>query len=195
MRHLPGLAFTKDAQGKVTFINENHRVALGWQAEEWQGKTVHELFRPDAARVMDDHDREVLQTGQPLQAVEIVPHADGDHTYIFSKFPIVDPGTGQVVLGGIGFDITPRVQAQEALRFQKMVLESVIEASRDGVLLVGEDGKLISYNRRFAEIWEIPDEILATRSDERAIDHVRGMLRDPDQFLRRIQHLRREVAR
>src|SRR5439155_21099517 len=67
MRHLPGLAFTKDAAGHVTFINENHKRVMGWQGDEWSGKTAQELFPPEVADLMDAHYREVLQTREPLQ--------------------------------------------------------------------------------------------------------------------------------
>ena len=178
----------KDAQRRITFINDSHKSTMGWEQHRWSGKTVHELFPPDVAAVMEAHDREVLETKEPLQAFETIPHPDGDHVYLVSKFPIVDPASGEVLLGGICIDMTERMRAQDLVRYQKSALESVVEASRDGLLLVGEDGKWVSFNRRFAAMWGIPDEILATRSDERAIQFVRDKLHDPEGFLRRVQH-------
>src|SRR5690606_6376844 len=86
-------------------------------------------------------------------------------------------------------DVTDRVEAARELRFQKTLLEAEGEASIDGILVVGEGGKILSYNERFVELWEIPPEVVAARSDEAAIGAVLAQLDDPQAFLDRVEHL------
>ena len=55
--------------------------------------------------------------------------------------------------------------------------------------MVGEDGKIMSFNRRFVELWEIPDEVLESKSDERAVKSVLDKLAEPELFAQRIKYL------
>jgi PAS domain S-box-containing protein len=82
-----------------------------------------------------------------------------------------------------------RKRAEEGLRFQKSLLESQSEAAIDGILVVSRDGVMTSFNRRFCQMWEIPDEILRSRTDERALQSVLDKLVDPKEFIHRVRHL------
>ncbi|MHB8586090.1 MAG: ATP-binding protein [Thermoplasmatota archaeon] len=77
--------------------------------------------------------------------------------------------------------------ANERLSFQKVLLERQGEASIDGMLVVSPEGKILSSNRRFAEIWHLSSADM--ESDEKALGAVTHMLEDPDEFLRRVREL------
>lgn len=77
----------------------------------------------------------------------------------------------------------------DEIRFQKTLLEAQSEASPDGILVVDQGGDIIFFNRRFAEMWGIPDEVLGSRSDEAAIQAVLDGLEDPDAFRAKIAYL------
>ncbi|HXG76666.1 MAG TPA: GAF domain-containing protein [Gaiellaceae bacterium] len=80
--------------------------------------------------------------------------------------------------------------------FQRALLEAQSEASVDGLLVVGPAGEVLSANRRFADIWQIPDEVLA-RGDDAALALAVERLEDPEAFLARVRELyeRREASR
>jgi two-component system cell cycle sensor histidine kinase/response regulator CckA len=80
-------------------------------------------------------------------------------------------------------DQTPRSSGAEEF------FRAVIESTADGILVVGHQGQVLSSNRRFAEIWHLPEEVLATRDDERMVASVLEQLVDPDAFLKKIQEL------
>lgn len=82
-----------------------------------------------------------------------------------------------------------RKKAEINLRFQKTLLEAQQDTSDEGILLVSPKGRIISYNRRFLDLWNIPDSVAQTRSDNSALDYVIGNLVDPQDFLKRVQYL------
>jgi PAS domain S-box-containing protein len=86
-------------------------------------------------------------------------------------------------------DITERKQAENELRFQNILLKTQQEVSLDGILIVDENGKIISFNQRFADIWEIPDEIMAMQSSEKTLQFVLPKLTNPDEFSQQIHYL------
>jgi diguanylate cyclase (GGDEF)-like protein/PAS domain S-box-containing protein len=78
---------------------------------------------------------------------------------------------------------------REALRFQAALLEAQAEASIDGILVVSTTGAMVSFNRRFVELWGIARDVEASRSDAAALEAVRNALEDPDEFLARVKYL------
>jgi len=82
-----------------------------------------------------------------------------------------------------------RKRAEEDLRFQKSLLESQSEAAIDGILVVARSGEMTSFNRRFCQMWDISDEVIRSRADEKALQSVLDKLVDPKEFLDRVRYL------
>ncbi|MHB2015889.1 MAG: adenylate/guanylate cyclase domain-containing protein [Candidatus Xenobia bacterium] len=79
----------------------------------------------------------------------------------------------------------------EELSFQRItsLLKAQQEASLDGILVVDEGRKILSYNRRFLELWQIPPDLAQTMEDRVLLGYVLGALVDADAFLARVMHL------
>ena len=80
-------------------------------------------------------------------------------------------------------------QATEALRLQTALLTTQAEAGLEGMLVVSPTGEMLTFNRRFAEMWGIGAEVLASRSDEQALARAMEQVVDPEAFLARIKQL------
>ncbi|MGA2279989.1 MAG: PAS domain S-box protein [Verrucomicrobiota bacterium] len=82
-----------------------------------------------------------------------------------------------------------RKQAEEALEFKNIILTTQQEASIDGILVVDENGEIISFNRRFVEIWDIPSGIAESKSDEQILQSVTNKLVSPEEFIGKLEQL------
>jgi two-component system sensor kinase len=69
------------------------------------------------------------------------------------------------------------------------LLEATLDATIDGILVVDREGRITSYNHRFAEMWGIPLEVMATRDDHTAIQSVLSRVEDPAAFVAKIDEL------
>jgi diguanylate cyclase (GGDEF)-like protein/PAS domain S-box-containing protein len=86
-------------------------------------------------------------------------------------------------------------RAEDELRRSIALLQATLDATTDGFLVVDRDGRILSYNRRFVEIWGIPEEVLRSGQDDRAIEHAVHQLADPGDFEVKVRSLYRHPER
>jgi PAS domain S-box-containing protein len=95
-------------------------------------------------------------------------------------------------------ELAERKRAGEDLLLKNALLSAQQEVSIDGILAVDGDGKVILFNRRFAEMWGIAPEVMASESDELLLRSAQALVVDPDAFFVRLRHLydhRHETSR
>lgn len=69
------------------------------------------------------------------------------------------------------------------------LLTATLDSTADGILVVGNEGSITQFNSRFAEMWRIPERVLAARDDESALQFVVEQLVSPEAFQSKIQEL------
>jgi PAS domain S-box-containing protein len=90
---------------------------------------------------------------------------------------------------GIVRDITKRKQAITDLKLSNSLNLATLESTADGILVVNHEGKITGYNQRFQKLWCIPDSIMDSGDDERAIKYVLKQLVDSKGFLDKVLEL------
>ena len=86
-------------------------------------------------------------------------------------------------------DITEYKQTERDLLFKTTILEAQTETSIDGILVVDRQGKSILVNKRFGEMWNIPQQMLDTKDDKAMVQYVLGQITEPDKFVGKIEYL------
>jgi PAS domain S-box-containing protein len=76
-----------------------------------------------------------------------------------------------------------------ALQQMQSLLATALESTADGLLVVDRGGRFVAYNRKFVQMWSIPDSIMEGGRDEEALEYVLSQLQDPDGFLTRVREL------
>ena len=77
----------------------------------------------------------------------------------------------------------------EKLKNREALLAATLESTADGVLVVDNYGKIVSYNQNFIKMWKIPEEIIIKGEDSDALDFVTNQVKCPEEFLKRIKEL------
>ncbi len=63
------------------------------------------------------------------------------------------------------------------------------EVSFDGILVVDENRKVVTYNQRFCQVWQIPEAVIQSRDARLLIGFVLDQLLDPEKFLHTVEYL------
>jgi signal transduction histidine kinase len=69
------------------------------------------------------------------------------------------------------------------------LLKAQQEASLDGILVVDEHNRVVSYNQRFCQLWQIPTETIASGNDRLLLNYVMSELVRPEAFLTEVNYL------
>jgi len=86
-------------------------------------------------------------------------------------------------------DVTSRRRADREIEESLSLLRATLDATTDGILVVDENGKMSNFNRKFIEMWRIPDSISQSRDDNRALAWVLDQLKDPERFIKKVKEL------
>jgi two-component system cell cycle sensor histidine kinase/response regulator CckA len=178
-----------DAELRTAYVNQRLTEMLGIKAEEIIGRSsldfVAEDSRADVQQRLQQRTRGIKE-----QYDVHLRRKDGSDLWVIAcATPILDEHGAFTGSLSMLTDITERKQVEEELRFRKSLLESQTEASIDGILVVSTDRTILSYNKRFLELWNIPEEILRVQGDKAALDYVFDQLTDPQEFLERVEYL------
>jgi diguanylate cyclase (GGDEF)-like protein/PAS domain S-box-containing protein len=105
---------------------------------------------------------------------------------------------GTMVVGALLFgrikelldrQLAEKRRSQRELEALLSLQQATLESTADGILVVDREGKIVSSNRRFKEMWRLPDEVLEGGDDEAAIAFVLDQLIEPESFVRKIEQL------
>ena len=159
--------------------------------EEVIGKTDFDLAWRSLADSYRADDTRVMNTGIPrINYEEKVIQPDGRVQWVnTNKIPLY--GINDTISGVVGTyeDITKRKDAEKNLAYSNTMLRTEQETSIDGILVVDEAGKILSFNRRFMDIWGIPEDLVNSRADDPVLAYVMEKVSDPEQFLDRVRYL------
>ena len=119
--HLPSVAIIRDLEGRYLFVNDALEKVFHNTREDWLGKTMEDLWPPEVVEKFKAQDRVVLETGEPLRALDTLRHPDGLHHWTYHVFPIVDQDGKTVMIGTNAIDVTEPMATKARL---EQVLDS-----------------------------------------------------------------------
>lgn len=171
-----------DRDGVVTFSEGGGLAQLGLEGGEVVGRTIHELYG-DLPEVIEDHRR-------AFEGEEVTVVREIAGIVFESRYSPIRSENGEITsVIGVGVDITARRRAAEAQGQTLSLLRATLESTADGILVVDGAGRISTYNRKFVEMWEIPEEVMASGDDEQVVGQILERLREPEKFLSKLREL------
>jgi PAS domain S-box-containing protein len=79
--------------------------------------------------------------------------------------------------------------ADNPLEELSSLLNATLDATADGILVTDGNGRIVTFNQQFIDMWKIPPAIAEGRNDDQAIAFVLDQLKDPGSFVRKVMEL------
>lgn len=125
-----------------------------------------------------------------LQAEGWCGMPNGAQRYLFADAVPVRNAEGSIIaVIQTVQDFTARKRAEQELEFKNVILSTQQETAIDGILVVDDNDTIISFNRRFIELWDVPAELLEAWEDTPLLHLVTTRVVDPESFLARVKYL------
>ena len=181
-----------DNDGKVKLINKKGCEIIGQKEEDIIGQNWFDNFVPEGYReaMVEAHMANISNKIFYEYFENAILTSDNKIRIIAWHKSLIKDDSHEIY--GVlcsGEDITERKQAEDELKFKNIILTTQQEASIDGILSVDENGKIISFNKHFIDIWKIPPDIIESKSDELAIQSILDRVNEPKKFLEKINYL------
>lgn len=163
---------------------------MGLEPGEFEGtfQAFIDRVHPDDLSRVQEQIEHAIETDSMYQAEFRMRGADGNYQWVEVRGRTIRDEEGDRMVG-IHHDITKQKDRETTLERQRSLLKAQQEAMIDGLLVVDEDGDMVSYNDRFVELWEMPRELVEQAEEELALDWAMDQLACPEEFYQKIDHL------
>lgn len=188
-----------DDSGIPSYVSPAVFPLTGWRPDERVSRPFAEVMHPDDLPRLKRMIAALRQGATEGIVEHRVRHRSGGWIWMESKIRSLDmrPTGGKIGIIIVAREISKRKCIEQTRDFHQSVLTAINETSLDGVLVVNQDGNVVSYNRRFSEVWNIDAPDLSssmldnqlTLSDEILLTRCLDRIRDPATFLARVQEL------
>jgi PAS domain S-box-containing protein len=78
---------------------------------------------------------------------------------------------------------------EDNLEYSLSILNSAFEASSDGILIVNCEGEVVKFNKKFIEMWHIPDNVSCLMDDKEFLYCVAPQLLEPQKFIKAVEKI------
>lgn len=176
--------FIADKTGRFLMVNSSGHSMSQYSGEEMMKMSIYDLVLTEDIKKDPFHFSE-MQGGRVARSERRLKRKDGTllDVEVTAKFI-----SGDRFLAFVR-DVSERKKADKALAESFSVLEATLESTADGILVVNAQGRIIRFNKKFTELWGIPQEVLVTGDDNKAIGFVLDQLKEPDKFLSKVKEL------
>ncbi|MEX2160195.1 MAG: PAS domain S-box protein [Dehalococcoidia bacterium] len=180
IENAPVVLFSVDREGIFTLSEGKGLESLGLSPGVAVGTSAFEMYA-EVPEIVANIERalagEAFSTTVELQDLAFETH----------YAPILD-GSGEAGgVIGIATNVTERQHAEEALRRSEAILRGTIESTEDGMLVLGPQGALVHVNARFSEMWNMPDDVRASRSTQAYVDWSFKQVEDAEDVYARLR--------
>ena len=157
---------------------------VGHSKESLEGKTLWDAFAPEVCQAFEPAYRAAL-AGETTTFE--FPY--GDRVYLVFILPVTNED-GEISAGMVMTqNITKLKQAQQDLQRSNALMKAQQDSALDGILVIDEKRTLTSYNRRFCEMWGIPETVRHSGDKTTVLNYMLPLITQPQRVFSQVEYL------
>ncbi len=170
-----------DAEGVLRFANQRYVASVGaTDLDAILNRSVQEILPPERRQLHQGHFDAAL-AGE-TRRYQVATRLDPSRWNEFLMIPQHDASGRVKGVFSVAIDCTDRKRAEDDLKTAISQIEATVEATADGIVVVGLDRRITRVNQRYLDMWDIPRD-LVDRGDYWAMfARVRAQVSDPEGF-------------
>ena len=166
-------------QAAADLVGLRPQELLGRSALEFAAAPEDMFFWEDVAAGLSDH----------IHSETLVRGADGVAIPVERSVRRVEASPAQPVFVVAMRDLRAQRQSENQHEALLAELRATLESTADGILAIDLHGNVRNYNRRFADMWQVPDALMLRRDDAALLAHLSGMVVDDAGYQDRLTYL------
>lgn len=190
VRQSPTAILITDKTGVIDYVNAKFTALTGFQPEEIIGKNSRSLLSSEMPHEYFKNMRQSVSSGQEWNGDFSNRKKSGEFYWNSVSIAPVKNKAGEIT-HYVAFmeEITERKIAEEKILQTLSLLNATLESTADGILVRDLAGTLQTCNRKFIEMWALPESVMATMDDRIMRSFVLDQLKDPEKFLEITENL------
>ncbi|SCA56402.1 putative Diguanylate cyclase [Candidatus Terasakiella magnetica] len=151
--NIPAYVFSKDKEGKYTYVNKMLSMLLALQTDDILGKTDFDLFTQEAAQNFAKNDKAVFTKGKTIRALEDggIDEYGIERSYLSVKCPLENEQGEIDEMLGMSVDISEQQRLEKALWESQEKLNSILDNLKARVYIKDRDLKYTYANEELCQ--------------------------------------------
>jgi PAS domain S-box-containing protein len=172
----------KDLDDRIVYVNNAFVDVYGYQKEEVIGHDISILY----SELNEDIEIPAMLwnswKGHLWQRKK-----DGTAFYSsYSASPLLNENEVAESIVAIIKDITNIKLANETLENTLSILDTTLNSTVDGILVVDKNDNIIMHNKQFMNLWNLPNELVAVNFEEFVNNYAIQMLKNPEEVFKQM---------
>jgi two-component system, NtrC family, sensor kinase len=195
----PSMMFGFDAEGNIWYFNRAARRFSGTDQENLDAGEWQAMIHPADALEFIAFFKAAIRDRIPFSAEARVRRFDGEWRVLGSRAEPRFSSNGEY-LGHIGLsaDITERIQTEKSRRFEVSLNRAIQDETLQGILVVNSSGEVVSRNKRYLEVWGLPDSASTSQlsgdgagaSGQPLLQALINQVEDQESYVKRVRELK-----
>jgi PAS domain S-box-containing protein len=178
-----------DAHEHFQVLNPVAEEIFGVSPGSLQGRSLLEFLTQDQQELVQRESRLRAKGTHSTYELQIKREDGLLRTLLVTATPRFGTKGENLQVIGVFRDITEDKRAEDELRKSQSSMQAILASTADGILAIDLERKILHFNKRFAEIWHIPQELAESGDDKALLEFVLTMLVDPIAFIAKVEAL------
>ncbi len=177
-------------QGRqLRYVNSQTEAITGYTREELLSMNLYDLIHPDFRSLVKNWGkfRGNLKNSSSKYEILVISKT-GVQRWIEATVDVIKFEKKASILV-TAFDISDRKLSDIELETSLSLLQATIESTADGILAVDSQGKIVTFNSKFAQMWQVPNFLLNSTYNNQILGFGINQLKYPENFIKRSKEL------